>query len=453
MKAIEQYLKRRDFGVVSSSFYDKIALWGKWYSGRVPAFHDYRQYNGKRKISRSRKSLGMAKTIAEDWANLALNEKVGISTGKEADGDRIWSVLNANKFRVRGNQLLEQAFALGTGAFVERMDGGDIKIDYIPADMIYPLSWDNGTTTECAFASERSVGGKSQVYLNIHRLAGGNYVIENHMFKREGSVLTEIELPEGVEAEVKTGSMVPRFQIVRPNIVNNISPDCPMGISVYANAIDQLEGLDLVYDSYCNEFRLGKKRITVPMTMARVTMEEDGTITPMFDDNDTEFYAMPSLEGVENKIQEHNMEIRHESHEAGIQTALNLLSFKCGMGKDRFNFKDGQVKTATEVISEKSDLYQSLKKHELLLEDVLVGLTRAVADMLGMSPDLEITVNFDDSIIEDSASEQQKDLQLVSSGIMAKWEYRVKWMGEDEETARAKIEDASSGFEGLTFNA
>ena len=189
------------------------------------------------------------------------------------------------------------------------------------------------------------------------------------------------------------------------------------------------------------------------MTMACFTMEEDGTITPMFDDNDTEFYAMPSLEGVENKIQEHNMEIRHESHEAGIQTALNLLSFKCGMGKDRFNFKDGQVKTATEVISEKSDLYQSLKKHELLLEDVLVGLTRAVADMLGMSPDLEITVNFDDSIIEDSASEQQKDLQLVSSGIMAKWEYRVKWMGEDEQTARAKIEDASSGFEGLTFNA
>ena len=89
MKAIEQYLKQRDFGVVSSSFYDKIALWGKWYSGRVPAFHDYRQYNGKRKISRSRKSLGMAKTIAEDWANLALNEKVGISTGKEADGPAI----------------------------------------------------------------------------------------------------------------------------------------------------------------------------------------------------------------------------------------------------------------------------------------------------------------------------------------------------------------------------
>lgn len=453
MKAIEQHLKRRGFSVVDSSFYSKISLWRKWYSGHVPAFHDYRQYNGKRKISRRRKSLGMAKTIAEDWANLALNEKVGISAGKESDGDRIWSVLNANKFRVRGNQLLEQAFALGTGAFVERMDGSDIKIDYIPADMIYPLSWDNGATMECAFASERTVGGKSQVYLNIHRLDGKNYVIENHMFRREGSALSEIELPEGVEAEVKTGSPLPRFQIVRPNIVNNISPDCPMGISVYANAIDQLEGLDLVYDSYCNEFRLGKKRITVPMTMARVTMEEDGTITPMFDDNDTEFYAMPSLEGVENKIQEHNMEIRHESHEAGIQTALNLLSFKCGMGKDRFNFKDGQVKTATEVISEKSDLYQSLKKHELLLEDALVGLTRAVADMLGMSPDLKVTVNFDDSIIEDSSSKRQEDLQMVAGGIMAKWEFRVKWMGEDEQTAREKVEDASSGFEGLTFNA
>lgn len=453
MRAIAQYLERKGFCCVDSSYYDKIDLWVLWYAGLVPAFHNYRQYNGKRKIRRTRKTLGMAKTIAEDWANLALNEKVGITVAEKSAEKRIWEVLDFNKFRVRGNQLLEEAFALGTGAFVEHMDGSNIKIDYIRAGMIYPLSWDNGSILECAFASEQSVKGKKQVYLNIHRLDRSNkYIIENHLFHREGNILTEIDLPEGVQEEIKTDSSLPRFQIVRPNLANNFAPDCPMGISVYANAIDQLEGLDLVYDSYCNEFRLGKKRITVPMPMARIMMEDDGTITPMFDDNDTEFYALPSIDGVENKIQEHNMTIRHESHEAGIQTALNLLSFKCGMGKDRFNFQDGQVKTATEVISEKSDLYQSLKKHELLLADALIGLTRTIADMLDFDSG-EVTVNFDDSIISDSGSEQQKDLQLVSSGIMAKWEYRVKWMGEDEQTARRRVEDASGTYEGLNFYA
>ena len=80
------------------------------------------------------------------------------------------SILERNNFRVRGNQLVELAFALGTGAFVEYLDAdGNVIIDYIRADMIYPLSWDNGDITECAFGSVRVLDGKETVYLQIHR--------------------------------------------------------------------------------------------------------------------------------------------------------------------------------------------------------------------------------------------------------------------------------------------
>lgn len=447
MNAIVQYLRSKGYNCVPDEFYSAIALWRKWYQGRVPEFHDYRQYNGKTRLRRSRRPLAMAKTVAEDWANLALNEKVEIMCGKKSTDKRVWGALNANKFRVRGNQLLEMAFAMGTGAFVERKDtDGAIKIDYIRADMIYPLSWDNLTITQCAFASETASGKERHVYLNLHLLENGKYVVENHMFRRTGEALTEIDLPPGVEAGSSTGSHTPLFQIIRPNIANNLDPDCPMGISVYANALPQLEGLDLVYDSYCNEFQLGRKRITVPMSMARVQMEQDGTVTPVFDDNDTEFFAVPAAEGQDNKIQEHNMEIRYQAHDAGIQTALNLLSFKCGMGKDRYNFQDGQVKTATEVVSEKSDLFQSLKKHELLLQDALTGLYTAVATLLGLGAP-EVTVNFDDSIIEDSDTQRATDRQDVRDGLMAKWEYRMRWYGEDEKTARAMAAELDTGPE------
>lgn len=438
MKAITQYLKGLGYDCVEDDFYSQIDLWQKWYRGYVPSFHDYRQYNGRKKIRRTRKSLGMAKTVAEDWANLALNEKVGIALKKKSAEKRVWSVLDANQFRVRGNQLLEQAFALGTGAFVERKEGDEVKIDYIRAGMVYPLAWDNGRITQCAFGSERTVKQEKQVYLNIHTLANGHYVIENHLFRRNGTALTEIALPDDVKERVETKSPTPLFQIIRPNIANNFAPDCPLGISVYANALDQLEGLDLVYDSYCNEFRLGKKRITVPVTMARMAMEEDGSVTPVFDDNDTEFYAIPSVDQGENKIEEHNMELRYEAHEAGVQTALNLLSFKCGMGRDRYNFKDGEVKTATEVVSEKSDLFQSLKKHELLLEGALIGMTQAVAELLGLG-EQEVTVNFDDSIIEDTGAEKLRFLQEIRDGVRQKWEYRVRFFGEDEATAKSMV--------------
>ena len=279
-------------------------------------------------------------------------------------------------------------------------------------------------------------GKEKKVYLNIHRLNDqGNYVIENKMFTRNGNNLTPADLPEGVLEEVDTGSNIPLFQIIKPNIVNNVDLDCPMGISVYANAVDQLEGCDLV-DSYCNEFRLGKKRVIVPVTMARMIMEEDGSVTPMFDDNDVEFYALDMGDKAENKLHEVNMEIRAEAHDRGMDKTLALLSKKCGLGTERYKFDIGAVKTATEVISEKSDLFQSLKKHEIIIESALEKMVKAIALLLGLNTEFEVTVNFDDSIIEDSNAEKLRDLQEVRDGIMQKYEYRMKWYGEDEATAK-----------------
>lgn len=284
-------------------------------------------------------------------------------------------------------------------------------------------------------------GKEKKVYLNIHRLNDqGNYVIENKMFVRNGNNLTPADLPEGVLEEVDTGSNIPLFQIIKPNIVNNVDLDCPMGISVYANAVDQLEGCDLVYDSYCNEFRLGKKRVIVPVTMARTIMEEDGSVTPMFDDNDVEFYALDLGDKAENKLHEVNMEIRAEAHDRGMDKALALLSKKCGLGTDRYKFENGAVKTATEVVSEKSDLFQNLKKHETILESALVDMVKAIALLLGINTEIEVTVNFDDSIIEDTNVERLRDLQEIRDGIMKKWEYRAKWYGEDEATAKKMTE-------------
>ena len=224
-----------------------------------------------------------------------------------------------------------------------------------------------------------------------------------------------------------------------------------MGMSVYANAIDQLEGADLVYDSYCNEFRLGKKRITVPISMAHILMEENGTATPVFDDSDTEFYAIPEMKDVQNKIEEHNMELRYEAHEAGIKTALGLLSYKCGLGNDRYTFEKDGVKTATEVISEKSELFQNLKKHELLLNDALTGLAYALSDLMGLGNGFEVTVNFDDSIIEDTAAEKQQFLQEIRDGVRQKWEYRVRFLGESEAKAKSMIETVKDDNEWMGF--
>jgi hypothetical protein len=48
----------------------------------------------------------------------------------------------------------------------------------------------------------------------------------------------------------------------------------------------------------------------------------------------------------------------------------------------------------------------------------------------------EINIKFDDSIIEDRNAEMERDRADVNAGIMAKWEYRMKWYAEDEDTAK-----------------
>lgn len=108
------------------------------------------------------------------------------------------------------------------------------------------------------------------------------------------------------------------------------------------------------------------------------------------------------------------------------------------MGTGRYRFENGAVKTATEVISEKSDLYQSLKKHEIVLESALKSMVKAIARLKGAKIE-EVNIDFDDSIIEDKVSERQQDRQDVSMSVMPLWEYRAKWYGEDEETAKSMI--------------
>jgi len=236
------------------------------------------------------------------------------------------------------------------------------------------------------------------------------------------------------------------FQIITPNIVNNIDLDSPYGISVFGNAIPQLKGCDIVYDSYINEFDLGKKRIMVPISMAKIEMGKDGVTKPVFDKNDTVFYALPGDRNGENKPDTFDPQIRAQEHELGINKALDLLSFKCGLGTGRYKFENGTVKTATEVISEKSDLYQSLKKHEIVLNSALTGMVKAIGRLKGVSID-KVNIDFDDSIIQDKVSERQTDRQDVAMGVMPLWEYRMKWYGEDEETAKANIPEQADIIE------
>lgn len=421
----------------------KIETWLSWYRGYVDSFHDYTIYNGIDVVKMKRKSLEMAKFVCEDWANLLLNERVKIAVDDDFQ-TRMDEILTNSRFYLNANKDIELVFATGTGAFVEYKDADErIIIDHYRADMICPLSWANGTVTECAFASVRTVEKKKAVYVMMHVFDGAQYVIKNHMFDYDTGA--QLALPDGVDAEVRTGSTVPLFQIIKPNIINTVDLDSPMGISVFANSISTLEALDDVYDSMDNEFRLGRKRLMIPMSMARIMMSsepgKDGkpTYRPAFDSKDTVFYA---IEGVQDdkKPVEINMQLRIEEHEKGLLSNLALLGKKVGTGVDRYTWdKASGVKTATEVISDKSDLYQNLRKHELEFESALIGMARALAFLDGYGELAEIKVEFDDSIIQDSQAELDNAIAKKNNGLISAYTIMTTTLGMTEEEANKEL--------------
>lgn len=426
--------------LLSPSWYNQIDIWRSWYTGKT-SFHKYNIFNGKNEVACVRKSLGMPKKICEDKADLQLNEKIEIvvspTEGLENNTNQnfVDEVLDNNNFWVRGNQLVETANALGTGAFVEYLKDGKVTIDYIPANLIFPLTWTNGKITECAFASILYAGKDGQqTYINRHVLEGGEYVIYNDLFDSDGE---SIALPEGFVEKWPTDSNIPLFQILTPNIVNNVDSNNPMGISVFANSIDTLQSIDLIFDSYYNEFNLGRKRIFIDGDLVSLDIES-GDIKPTFDPNDIVFYGIPGLSGDDDKakkITESNMELRVSEHQEALQAHLDVLSENVGFGKGYYKFDADSVQTATAVISQNSKLFRKIKKDEIILEKVLSDMVRAVLHLGGMDVNVDISINFDDSIIEDTAEIQRQALLEYNADLIDNVQYFMDTRGLEESAA------------------
>lgn len=453
-------LNELGYTTIPDSFYSKVYEWKSWYQGDVKGFHNYTVQNGERQVKCRRYSLGMGKKLCEDWANLLMNEKVQITLEGQKEQEFIDLVLTENNFTVKANEMQEMKSALGTVAYVPRVIGQEISesgdivpgnasgivLDYVTIENIYPLSWQNGYISECAFSSDVTRGGKDYLYLQIHRREdNGNYVIENRIYRYNNEQLADEQLVnvkgfENIPSVVHTGSDKRQFVIDRPNIANNVNYLLPTGIAIYANAIDVLQGVDIAYDSYVNEFKLGKKRIMVKPSAAQYL---DGT--PAFDPDDVVFYVMPEDTEDGAVVTPIDMTLRTAEHNTGIQDQLNILSSKCGFGETYYRFDGGSVATATQVISENSTMFRTIKKMEIVLEQALVELCRILLRMgntamnAGLNEDVEISIDFDDSIIEDKQTDFSRDMQLLQAGIMNDWEFRMRWMNEDEATAKAAL--------------
>ena len=454
-----------------------LNLWVSWYKGKNASFHNYTIYNGIKDVKKERASLQVAKFICEKMADLLYNEKVKITLGNEDSTKILQKVLDDNNFQLKMNRAIEKSFALGTGCIVLDIEdimvnesvidynNSNVKISYVNAENIFPISWDEDGIKELAIVEyNMKSDGTAVCILKMYMLNPRlKYTIYNYKFTIDKNN-NIVETPETYLKEFETNTNVPWFAIISPNIVNNIDLYSPYGISIFANSIDVLKGIDLVYDSLNNEINLGRKRLFATKEALRFN-STTGEPQLNFDPNDVVFHVLgdSTLLG-DNKnsiIQEINGNLRIDEHLKSLNSQLRILGDKTGFGGDYFAFdeKTLSAKTATEVISENSELFRTIKKHEILLESSLIGIIKAInsiGELTGQFKlDLsQINIDFDDSIIENKSQERSEDRQDLAQDTLSRIDYISKWRGISKEEAVIKaqeIDNEKSANEGIRF--
>jgi A118 family predicted phage portal protein len=411
-----------------------VREWDRWMRA-VGEFYDYRDTDGFGRVYQvHRRTIMPAMRVCREWGSLLLDEKTVVACESRECTDWLASLFSTTGFWGRAQETVVRAFGLGTGAFAVWLDVGRrlVRVRHYDARMVVPLSWDAEGVRECAFVTRCFSRGALLDQLQMHVLGpAGTYHIRTVCFDKDGR---EASVP-GVAPEVETGSAFPTFGIVRPAVPNTRVDFSPYGQSVFADAVDAVQSVDLAYDALINEVDAGKMRVFLSDVMFDQERTADGKRVPIpFGKGDCTVFR--KVMSTEDTIQEFAPALRTEAQGKAFRLALQVLGDLCGLGTNYFDLDNvGYVKTATEVSSDNSALMRNIRKNENALQGALADVSRAVLScgrLMGEAlPDEGgVSVIYDDSIVQDTAAEKRQDMEEVAAGLVTREEYRRKWYGE-----------------------
>lgn len=445
-------LSKKGINLTVGTIYDLMAIWKSWYRGNVNNFHYYTEVVCGKSVQCERLTMNMPKRNCEDISSLLWTEKTRIDLSNKAATKRLWNVLDSkeNSFTVNMPIFIEKVLALGTGVTVEYKDENNKTIiDYIEGDVVIPYKFTNGYISGLITVSRFTEGkGNKKIYythLTYHEYIDGKYLKLNEVYKSsiETSLGKQLNFndvfPTVKENEVIT-TKNPYFQVWKLPIANNFDTGSPMGISILANSIDRYKSIDSKYDSFYNEFILGKKRIIVDQSAMKgqMTTDEEGNqrFVQYFDKNDKVYQAINAE--MKEPVKEIDFTLRKDEHIDSINADLNWLSEDLGLGANWYKFDGTGVKTATEVISENSKAFRTKKHYEITIDDCIYDLVQAVCELEGIKTN-NITITPDDSIIEDKNAEITRAQMEVTQGLRSKKSYLMEFKGMSEEEAEEEL--------------
>lgn len=426
-------------------------------------------YNNAPWLTGNRLTLGLPSAIARELATLVTLE-AKISVGNVAVDDSMEDDTDPNaELNPRAafiseslKPLLAQitvqteyACAFGGIAFRPYIDGKRIAIDCINADNFYPTAFNaRGEITGAIFVEKKRKGKETYTRVEQHSMGdNGAYLITNRAFKSYGESdvgtpcnLSDVDEWADIDPEIPiNGVDYPLFSYFRIPHGNVVDVDSNLGVSVYARAdsAGTLEEADKQYQRLSWEYGGGELAIDASVDAFRP--DEHGR--PVLPVGKERLFRVNELSGADDsgeKFKVYAPTLRDESFAAGLNRLLMRVEDQCGIARGTFSDANEQVRTATELRTNKQRTYATVSSIQEALKEAIKNLARAVdtlATLYNLAPKGEYAISFamDDSIVIDAETERECDRQDVLDGIMQAWEYRVKWYGETPSKAKAAV--------------
>lgn len=417
---------------IGQKMIDKIEQWNAMYKGEAPWVDD--------QVS----SLRLEQGICREFANVCLNEMTS-----KVSNERLNEIYEA---AIRDlNENLQSGIALGS--FCIKPLGGN-AVEYVTCDRFIPLEFDaRGRMTSTVFIQVKQVKEDS-FYLRFEfhewkpdkslRIQNKAYHSSDKSSIGSPVRLQEVEEWSGLPEDVMyQGVECPDFGYYRNPIKNTIDHS-PCGVSIFDSAIRKIEKTDNQFGRLDWEFESGERAVHVDVTALQAAPKrgKDGKTKFVMPKLNERLYRGLNLtqSGGEELYKEYSPQFRDQSIINGLNAYLRRIEFDVSLSYGDLSDVSDVDKTATEVKIAKKRKYNMVTAIQANLKECLEDLVYALAFYNGMTQSgYEFTCSFKDSILVDEETERQQDRQDVSMGAMPLWEYRMKWYGEDEKTAKAIV--------------
>lgn len=396
-------------------------------------------------------SIGIAKTICQTLASQVLSEvEIKIEGNGEELSPRAQYLEEQIEKHLLPNlkQKIEKAMATGGMVFRPYINGNDVNIDFCRQGEFVPLGFDDdGKMIDVAF-EEHIIDGKI-TYTRIERQSfdGETDLISNTAYQSKSSTLgNKIKLEDvdewkDIDDDVLFNYDNTMYGYYKVPIANNVDMDSPLGISVFAPAINLIKKADHQFSRLDWEYEGGQMAIDIT---------EDAIIDGQMDDTTDRLYRQVDSQDTYKVF---NPSLRDTNFQSGLQEYKKNIEDTVGLSRGSISDPTSDVRTATEMRILKQRSYNTLKDNQTALEKALIDLIDAMAFLSqtyqGVDGEYNITINWNDSVLEDYQTELNRHLQLMDAGIESRVEVRMWAMGETKEVAIEKLNQIDDGIEDI----